>query len=195
MKRSAIERIIASAAGELGERGLFAASLEAVRRRAAVSTGSTYHHFPGGMPAVSAEVYRSVLAEYQESAARLLHGATNAEKSVRAAVIHLLGWVEANPKKARLLYQLENAVDPAVLDGFPEVLGDEITAWIVRFGAPSAAKHRAELVALWSGPAKEYGRMWTRNPALPAPTKMGEWFADGAWRALKPFVQTRRRAR
>jgi AcrR family transcriptional regulator len=186
-------RIIESAAGELREHGLFAVSLEAVRRRAGVSTGSTYHHFPGGMPAVSAEVYRFVLAEYQDAAATVLDSATDAEEGVRAAVIHLLGWIEADPARARLLYQLENAVDPAVLAGTPQVLVRAIDSWLERFGVAKTTDHRAELVALWAGPAKEYGRMWTRNPELAAPTTKGQWFADAAWRSVKPFLRPRRR--
>ncbi len=195
MSSSAAERIVESAARELREHGVFAVSLEAVRRRAGVSTGSAYHHFPGGMPAVSAEVYRLVLAEYQEAAAALLDTATDAEQGVRAGVTHLLAWIEENPAKARLLYQLENAIDPAVLTDAPQVLAHAITAWLQRFGAPRAMEHRTELVALWSGPAKEYGRMWTRNPLLTTPTAMGKWFADNAWQSVKAFMRGRRRTR
>ena len=184
-----------SATGELREHGPFAASLDAVRRRAGVSTGSTYHHFPGGMIAVSAEVYRSVLAEYQLEAAAALDAATDARHGVRAVVIHLLAWIEADAARARLLYQLEAAVDPAIVAGAPQPLGDAIDTWMERFGAPAAINHRAELIALWGGPAKEYGRTWTRNPLLPAPTGTAAWFADAAWESVKPFVRARKRTR
>jgi AcrR family transcriptional regulator len=195
MSPTTAERIVESAAGELREQGVFAASLEAVRRRAGVSTGSTYHHFPGGMIAVSAEVYRSVLGEYQRSAAARLAPAMEAEESVRAGVMHLLEWIESDPTRARLLYQLENALDPALVEGAPQPLAGAIDAWLERFGKPGAAEHRAEILALWSGPAKEYGRVWMRNPSLAAPTVMGELFADAAWHSVKPYVRVRRGAR
>ena len=195
MSLTTAEKIVESAAGELREQGVFAASLEAVRRRAGVSTGSTYHHFPGGMIAVSAEVYRSVLVDYQQAAAALLDAATDAEHAVRAGVMHLLGWIEADPARARLLYQLEGAIDPAIVEDAPQPLAAAINAWLERFGRPDAGAHRPDLVALWSGPAKEYGRMWTRNPSLAAPTAMGELFGDAAWQSVKPFVRVRRGAR
>jgi len=55
------------------------------------------------MIAVSADAYRSTLAEYQRSAAALLDTATDAEQSVRAGVKHLLAWIESDPFRARLL--------------------------------------------------------------------------------------------
>jgi AcrR family transcriptional regulator len=186
---STAEKIVASAAGELQELGLFAASLEGVRRRAGVSTGSAYHHFPGGMAAVSAEVYRSTLLEYQRDAVAVLDAAATAEDGVRAGVAHLLRWVEADPARARLLYQLEGAVDPRILDGSPQPLGDAIAAWIERYGRPEAAARRAELLALWIGPAKEYGRAWIRDPALPAPSEVAQRFAEAAWRCVQPLVR------
>ena len=192
---STSEKLVASAAGELRERGVFAASLEAVRRRAGVSTGSTYHHFPGGMPAVSAEVYRSTLEEYQRSAAAHLAAATDAEQGVKDGVTHLLSWVEADPARARLLYQLENAIDPAILDGTAQPLTDAIDTWLARFGKPDAIEHRAELLALWIGAAKEYGRLWTRNQSLAPPAAVAEQLADAAWVSMQPFVRMPRRAR
>jgi AcrR family transcriptional regulator len=188
------EKIVESAAGELREHGVFAASLEAVRRRAGVSTGSTYHHFPRGMIDVSTEVYRSTLLEYQVAAAAVLTSASDARKGVRDTVIHLLGWIESDPNRARLLYQLENAVDPEVLEGASQPLDEAIGVWVERFGTAAASSHRAELLALWSGPAKEYGRMWTRDPRLISPTSMGGPFADAAWKCVKPFARTRRSA-
>ena len=195
MAHGTAARIVDSAAGELRERGVFSASLEAIRRRANVSTGSTYHHFPGGMPAVGAEVYRSVLLQYQRAAAAVLDAAPTAEEGVRAVVIHLLAWVESDPGAARLLYQLEGTVDPAMLDDTPQPLAEAIDTWLARFGNPAATRHRVELIALWSAPAKEYARVWTRNPRVAKPTAMGTWFADAAWQSVKPFVRARRSTR
>jgi len=194
MPISARDKLVESATQELGTQGVFATSLDAIRRRAGVSTGSAYHHFPRGMVGVSAEVYRSTLLEYQEGAAEVLNHASSAQRSVGDAVVHLLTWIESHPARAQLLYQLENAVDPAVLAGAPQPLGDAIDAWIDRFGTATAGDDRAQLLALWTGPAKEYGRMWTRDRQLAPPTAMGEPFAHAAWHCVKPFVRTRRRA-
>jgi len=74
-------------------------------------------------------------------------------------------------------------------------LADALDTWLARYGRPDAIERRAELLALWSGPAKEYGRMWKRNPSLAAPTAMGTRFADVAWQSVKPFARARRSGR
>lgn len=109
-------RIIDCAAEVIDEHGLVNASLDQIRRRAEVSTGSLYHHFPAGLTDVAQAVYLGVLAQYHSAALIEWRKARSNRSRVRNIVIHLLDWIESEPLNALRMYQLENLPQPSPVD-------------------------------------------------------------------------------
>ena len=92
--------------------GAIAATLDEIRRDAAVSVGAMYHHFPD-KPALAAAVYAQVMSEYQAGFVAMLRAHSVAETGIRGGVAHHLRWVAANRSEAALL--LGDRLDSAEL--------------------------------------------------------------------------------
>ena len=180
-------RIVGAALQLAAGEGWESTSMQSVRRRAGVSNGTLFHHFPSRSD-LAAAVVGAAMAEHQTALLREL--GSSAEQGVRAVVLLHLRWVAENPQLARLL-----------LSAPPDVLRAALAADDVaanrRFFADAAAWLRshgwsgdpavAVVAALWLGAAQYYARGWLAAPddSLPA---VAATLADGAWRALQPLL-------
>ncbi|MDN5861535.1 MAG: TetR/AcrR family transcriptional regulator [Pseudonocardia sp.] len=182
--------IVMAALACVREHGWEATSMQAVRERAGLSSGSLFHHFPTRAD-LAAAVVTAGIADHQAVLTQALGAAEGAEDGIRRAVVRHVHWIEDNPQLARLLLLsppdvLRRMLDEAALDakrGFAAAIG----AWLSRHGW-SGTPELAVVVALWIGPAHEYARGRLDSPTAPT-APIAEALADGAWRAVRPHLR------
>src|SRR2546423_13719881 len=92
---AARERILDAARHRFARDGVYAATLEDVRRDAGVSVGAVYHHFPDKQRLAEA-VWLDALERYQAGFLAALRASSGPRDGVIAAVEHHLRWVAAN---------------------------------------------------------------------------------------------------
>ena len=139
------ERILDAAESLVAERGADAVSIEAIVRRAGVSSVTFYEHFRGKEECLLAAFDRAV-GELRDALAGAVPPAAPREERLRAALEALPAALEAEPARARLCFveaqrggpRLRARYDEA-LDGaaaaFDDPLGQAIAgglAWLVR---------------------------------------------------------------
>lgn len=188
--RDGRDRILEAASSAFAARGYGATSMSDLRRAAGASTGSLYHHFPT-KEHVAAALFLEALGDFQAGFAGVLaRHAEDARAGVTEGVRFHLGWIESQPRRARLLVA---ELDPAVLEVAQERLAAQnrsffgaIGDWRRRAVARGEIDdHRGEVTyALWLGPAQEHGRAWLAGRARTSPTRAAEALATGAWRSL-----------
>src|SRR5881397_656399 len=89
------ERILDAARRRFAADGVYAATLDDVRRDAGVSVGAVYHHFPDKERLAEA-VCLDALERYQEGFLAALRAHPDARGGVIAGVEHHLRWVADN---------------------------------------------------------------------------------------------------
>lgn len=193
-------RLLEAGAEIFLRRGFDASSLDEVRRAAAVSNGSLYHHFPSKAHLARA-LYLDALARYQHDALAALAGDPEAGDGVRALVARHVTWVQRQPRLARVLGELRaatridgewpdwEAINAAAFARLREWIAREVAAgrmlempfslWLALVLAPSMS-----LTAGWAGDDRDGTRA-----SIPLRTR--ELLADAAARAVTP---ARRRA-
>src|SRR3954467_6265562 len=102
MAVAARDRILAAARTRFASDGGYAATLEDVRRDAAVSVGAVYHHFPDKERLAEA-VWLDALGRYQAGFLDVLRASPGAREGIEGAVAHHLAWVAAHREDATLL--------------------------------------------------------------------------------------------
>src|SRR3954452_1778130 len=100
---SARARILGAARRRFAADGVYAATLEEVRRDAAVSVGAIYHHFPDKEQLAEA-VWLDALVRYQEGFLAALRASDGARAGIEASVEFHLRWVAAHRDDAALLF-------------------------------------------------------------------------------------------
>jgi AcrR family transcriptional regulator len=164
--------------------------MEQVRRRAGVSNGSLYHHFPSRAD-LGAELVLTGMRACQAGIIAVLAADQPAQDAVRAVVRTQLVWVEEHAELARLLYadlpdDVLRAAEPsfsAENRRYAELVG----AWLDRLARAGtlAALPFSVAHALWLGPAQEFARHWLHGRTRLRPSQAADELADGAWRALQ----------
>src|SRR3954452_20222959 len=99
---TARDRILAAARSRFASDGVYAATLDDVRRDAGVSGGAVYHHFPDKERLAEA-VWLGALARYQDGFLGVLDEHAGAREGVTAGVEYHLRWVAAHRDDAALL--------------------------------------------------------------------------------------------
>src|SRR5439155_385939 len=109
---AARQRILDAARRRFAADGVYAATLEEVRRDAGVSVGAVYHHFPDKERLAEA-VWLDALERYQAGFLEALRAHPDARGGVMAAVEHHLRWVAAHRDDAALLLSARPAAAAA----------------------------------------------------------------------------------
>lgn len=164
--------------------GALAATLDEIRRDAAVSVGALYHHFPD-KAALAAAVYAEVMRDYHRGFTAMLRRHDTAEAGIRGGVAHHLRWVAANRSEAALL--LGDRLDSAELREANRAFFTAVWDWwrphhsygVLRPMQPGVT------AALWFGPAQEFSRYWIVGDEPRMPRGVIKEFADAAWMALR----------
>jgi len=186
---STAERITKTALQLFATCGLAGTSMEQVRRDAGVSNGSLYHHFPS-RSALAARLLVEGMDQSQQAVLDAVASTDHTESAVRAVVTAQLGWVEAHPDWARLLFG--DLPDEVLLAAEPTFSTQNrhyvhvIDSWwrgqvergVVR-DFPFEVAH-----ALWLGPGQELARHWVRGRGRHRLTEVADLVAEGAWQAL-----------
>jgi AcrR family transcriptional regulator len=164
--------------------GVIAATLDEVRREAAVSVGALYHHFPD-KPALVAAVYAQVMAEYQAGFIAMLRQQASGESGIRGGVAHHLRWVAAHRGEAALL--LGDRLDSVALrDSNREFFAAVRDWWRPHHNYGALRPMQPGITAaLWFGPAQEFSRYWLAGDEPRMPRGAIKTFADAAWMALR----------
>jgi AcrR family transcriptional regulator len=166
------------------------ATMDEIRRRAGVSNGSLFHHFPD-RAALAAALYLDVLDDYHAAIRAALARATSAEAGVRAMVGAHLRWVEARPDAARWLAEKRDATSgaaaSAALAERNEAVFAELRAWRDRHVAAGAlrAVSLEVLIAVVIGPAQEVTHQWLRDAQPARLRRLVAPLAEAAWRAVR----------
>ena len=189
--RSAVRRrqVLDAALACFDEKGVEGTAIEEICSASGASVGSVYHQFDSKR-GVAAAVYLDALADFHAAVTRNVDPTVGAREGLLAIVAAHIGWVEANPARARFLQQARHA--GVVADRAPAIadlnrsFGQAIGHWMVPHVA--AGRLRALPVELFIaqllGPAQEYvrGRMSGRGGSTPEAAI--EVLGAAAWRAL-----------
>jgi len=179
---AARERILDAARRRFAADGVYAATLEDVRRDAGLSVGAVYHHFPDKERLAEA-VWLDALERYQAGFLEALRAHPDARGGVMAAVEHHLRWVAAHRDDAALLLSAR----PAAAAARNRAFFAAVRAWWQEHAAAGALReHDLDLVhALWLGPSQEYCRHWLAGRARRVPRAVARELAEAAWQSLK----------
>jgi len=181
--------VILRAALECAAAGSWEATpLQAVRQRAGVSNGSLFHHFPTRQ-ALDAALVAAALEQHQE--VLLAELSDDPGVTVAAVVRRHLQWVQDDPEVARLLLHapsdvLRTAVAAPTLES-NRAFFRSIGAWLERHGW-AGRPALPVVLALWIGPAQEYGRQWLSGSRAASLLDVADDLADGARAALGPLL-------
>lgn len=182
--------IISAAVSCADELGWSATSMDVVRRRAGVSNGSLFHHFPT-RKALEMAVLREGLADHQDALLGSLRSAKGARAGVTSVVLRHCRWVREHRALAGLfLFTPVDALRTSVGEPGMRTSRDfygEIANWLRDNGWSGKPELRV-VIALWIGPAHEYCRRWLAGPEDVGFTDAANDLAEGAWRSLRPFL-------
>src|SRR3954452_5293850 len=108
MAVAARNRILAAARTRFASDGVYAATLDDVRRDAGVSVGAVYHHFPDKERLAEA-VWLDALERYQAGVLDVLRASSGARDGIEGAVAYHLDWIAAHREDATLLFSARPA--------------------------------------------------------------------------------------
>lgn len=184
------ERVLEVALKVFDSVGYSAATIEQIRVDADVSVGTIYHHF-GSKEGIAGALYTDSLWSFQCGLMGVLAKNARAEAGVKGAIGHYLGWVEANPARARFLQRRrETEVAPAnhaQVDRLNRALFREIETWYRPRAEAGELRELPAAVryAIWFGPAQEYARHELEASRGPKLQTAEPALADAAWAALR----------
>ena len=177
---SARDRIVEAARTRFAADGVYAATLDDVRRDAGVSVGAVYHHFPDKERLAEA-VWLDALERYQAGFLAALGASAGAREGVEGAVAYHLRWVASHREDAVLLFSAR----PSTAREPNRAFFRAVRAWW-RTHADELRDFDLDLAhALWLGPAQEYCRHWLAGRARRVPPAVRDELAAAAWQALK----------
>lgn len=164
--------------------GALSATLDDVRREAAVSVGALYHHFPDKL-SLATTVYAQLVGEYQTGFLATLREHDTAEGGIRGGVGYHLRWVTAHRGEATLL--LGSRLDSDQLRAANGAFFAAVRDWWRPHHTYGVLRPMriGITAALWLGPAQEFTRYWVAGPEVKMPRGTAETFADAAWAALR----------
>jgi AcrR family transcriptional regulator len=181
--------VLAAAQALLLEQGFDALSMEQVRRRAGVSNGSLYHHYPTKGHLARA-VYGQVLENYQSCVSNALHAAPGAQDGIRALVSAHIDWVLQSPPRARLLsdlraYTLVQGEEP-VWSAANRRAFALLQQWIAGHEALGSLRPMPfeAWMAVVIGPVMQMTERWCRQADPLVPVDLRRHLTRAAWLAV-----------
>lgn len=181
------ESIIEAALACLTHHGYEHSTVAKIGEWAGASTGSLYHFFPGGKPAIAAAVHVDAQVRYQREFLPVLDGAS-AEHGIRRGVEFHLRWVREHPDRARFLFsdhpvEVRRLVDPE-LRSHNRAFFRRVTSWIDDHVASGDLRLMPLMVfiSIWVGPAHHLARLGLLE-GVEAPPDVSA-IVDAAWRSL-----------
>lgn len=182
-------RILEAALGCFEARGVEATTIEEIRRASGASTGSLYHHF-GSKEALAGALYLEGLRDYHESLSARLAGLEDAERVVKAVVLHYADWVAAHPAWARYLLEMRRAASVRAVDRERRALTRRYLARLAEHLDPFVRRGRlAKLsfeltAAVLLGPSQSLAASWLPQGRLAELRAAAPLLAEVAWRAV-----------
>jgi AcrR family transcriptional regulator len=184
------ERILAAALACVSERGLSATSLDEIRVRAAVSTGSMYHHFPTGKEGVLADLHLAAIRQFQQAVLAELSARRTPGAVVKAVARRQLNWVADNQELGELLVggvagarRREDPERAALNERFFGALAGWLEARM-RDGSVRTMP-AAVALAIWLGPAVMLARQHLAGELDDAVDSVARSAAEAVWNALR----------
>ncbi len=187
------DRILAAALSCFTELGVEATSIAMIRERAAVSTGSLYHHFENKEGLAAALYLRGVQSFHKVQVSALEQG--RPQSVVEALVSGHLRWVEVNPAWARFLLESPRpeasnervkAVAAALREANRAYAASVVGWFAAQRDAGEIRKLPSELyLPVVLGPAQEFARHWVSGRFRMSPTAAAVELSASAWRSLQ----------
>jgi AcrR family transcriptional regulator len=185
------QAILDAAEAVLLERGFDDGAMEATRRRAEVSNGSLYHHFPSKAHLAHA-LYQASLEDYHASLLAAIGDDVPAEAGIPALVQAHVAWVLRRPDRARVLHELRRAA--VVPDVEPPWRGPNAgaLATLRRWTEREIAHGRMRAVsfpvwlALVFAPVMQLTPGWLRARRPSVTAEVRHVLAEAAWGAVAP---------
>jgi AcrR family transcriptional regulator len=100
------DAILDAALDVFGKRGVLAVGIEDIRKKAKASPSSIYHHFGGGLEAITLALLERTFARLFAHLATRVTTTKSARACVEALVDGHIEWVLANRTEARVMYEL-----------------------------------------------------------------------------------------
>ncbi|MFC8217898.1 TetR/AcrR family transcriptional regulator [Streptomyces sp. NPDC057362] len=172
------------------ERGVQRTTVEQVRKRAGVSNGSFFHHFPNKQDLADA-VYLQGLEQHQAELLAVLTPQIGLQAGIEEVVHRRLAWMTAHPRLAAFLLAPPDWIAPR---DAPQIAATNrhffhsVASWLRDHGwAGTPALSIA--IAIWTGPAQEYARHRLLGSAETTEDAASA-LAQAAWNALQPLLPT-----
>ncbi len=188
--RKATKRhVLSCALACFDERGFDAVTIDDIRQQSGASTGTIYHHF-GNKEGLAAAIYLAALDDQQagfEAAMQATHGVREA---IAAWIEVYIGWVVANPRLARFMFQSRRSVAAGAAKDDLKGRNDKrygALQTFLRNGVEAGVVRAlpAEIYAsLLIGQSENYCRAWLSGRVKTSPLEHVGIFADAAWRSI-----------
>jgi AcrR family transcriptional regulator len=184
------KEIILKAALEcFNELGFQATTIEEIRSRSQISTGSIYHHF-GGKEQLAASLYLEGLKSYQNGFQEILEKYSEAELGIKALVIYHLEWVTNNANLAKYIFQSRQSesvgTEKSTLKSMNKDAFQAFTKWLKPQIKAAKIKDLPIDVCLsiLIGPSQEFARHWLSKRVKTDITDASKLLAEAAWKSL-----------
>ncbi|MEU9804178.1 TetR/AcrR family transcriptional regulator [Streptomyces sp. NPDC051000] len=183
-------RILAAALDCFLERGVRRTTVEQVRKRAGVSNGSFFHHFPNKQDLAEA-VYLQGLEQHQAELLAVLTPELGLRAGIEEVVHRHLAWMAEHPRLAAFLLAPPDWIAPR---DAPQIAASSreffhsVALWLREHGWAGTPAFSI-VIAIWTGPAQEYARHRLLGSAEGADASAPA-LAQAAWNALKPLLPT-----
>ena len=177
------QAILQAALACFNERGIEAAPIAAIGKRAGASVGSMYHHF-GNKDGIAVALMVEGLQQTAELQIARLSGAQSQKEVVAALIESIVSWVESNPEWARFIY----TVSSSQLMQRAQAELEEINARYQQLLAPHLAHTGLPAEAIPSlvlGPVHDYARRWLAGQVAHSPVKYQALFVETAQTTLQ----------
>jgi AcrR family transcriptional regulator len=149
-------------------RGFAATSIEDVARAAGVTRPVVYGHF-GTKEGIYLACVRRARAEFQQALVEAVSAADNPLEQINNGSNVLLLWLEADPRKWRLLFASGTLLPPEYATQLEQMRFETIDqiAYLLRLGMPDAEPQRVTACAhAISGIGERLGHWWLANPSI-----------------------------
>ncbi|MEU8825854.1 TetR/AcrR family transcriptional regulator [Streptomyces sp. NPDC048636] len=183
-------RILTAALDCFLERGVQRTTVEQVRKRAGVSNGSFFHHFPNKQDLAEA-VYLQGLEQHQAELLAVLTPQLGLRAGIEEVVHRHLGWMAEHPRHATFLLAPPDWIAPG---DAPQIASSSrgffhsVARWLREHGW-AGTPALTIVIAIWTGPAQEYARHRLLGSAERT-EDAAPVLAQAAWMALKPLLST-----
>lgn len=190
---SQAEKVLETALRLFTLQGYSATTIEDIKLQSEVSVGVIYHHF-GNKEGIAGALYAESLHDFQRGLVRAIDLRNpDAERAVRAGVVHYLAWTDENRDRAGLMLrrrEIEITARREEIARLNRRLFDELEQWRRPLIAADEIRDLPLplFYAIWFGPAQEYARAVidgrvTDDAHL---TDSAPALASAAWAALRP---------